>query len=457
MKKTLMCRSKYSLLLMVVVTLAISNGLSLPTTSYGADLLEIYRLAKKSDAVYNSALDTWGAAQEKLPQGLSGLLPAVSLSASTQYTDRFIHQRDPAQRSSGSSFNSNALSLSINQPIYRPQNTIVYEQSKTQLELSDAVLALSAQDLILRVTQAYLDVLLAQDNVALAGAQKTAIAEQLEQAKSNFKFGRAAITDTNEAQARYDLSVSQGIAMRNDLEIKSRALEQLIDGPTPLLAPLSPAMKLISPEPAAMNKWSEEAHNNNYQVRAMQASLTLANFELKRNRAGHYPTLDAVGTWSQNRAGSGTLGGFGNDIEAKSIVLQLAFPIYQGGMIDSRVREAIRNSSKAGHDLENARRTAVFNARQHYLGVTNGIAQDKAIEAALISSQSALDSSRLGLKVGVRTQTDVLNAQQQLFVTLRDSAQAKYSYILSALRLKAAAGRLSEEDLSWVNAWLEHK
>lgn len=456
MKHTPTYRSKYSSLLLAV-TLAISSGLSLPTPTYGADLLEIFRLAKNSDAVYNSALATWGAAQEKLPQGLSGLLPSASISASTQYTDRFIHQRDPAQRDGGTPFNSNALSLSINQPIYRRQNTILYEQSKTQLEQSDAVLAVSAQDLIIRVTQAYLDVLLAQDNVALAGAQKTAIAEQLEQAKSNFKFGRAAITDTNEAQARYDLSVSQGIAMRNDLEIKSRALEQLIGGATPTLAPLSPALKLLSPEPAAMDKWSEEARNHNNQVRATQASLTLANQELKRNRAGHYPTLDAVATWSENRTGSGTLGGFGNDINSKSISLQLAVPIYQGGLINSRVREAIRNEDKARHDLENARRTAEFNARQNYLGVTNGIAQVKAIEAALISSQSALDSSRLGLKVGVRTQTDVLNAQQQLFMTLRDSAQAKYSYILSALRLKAAAGRLSEEDLSAVNAWMEHK
>lgn len=444
------CRSIF-----LVVTLAISSGLSLST--YGADLIEIYRLAKTSDAVYSSALDAWGAAQEKLPQGLSGLLPSSTLSASTQRTDRFIHNHDPALTDSRKPFNSDALTLSITQPIYRRQNTIVFEQSKIQVEQSDAVLAVSEQDLIIRVTQAYLDVLLAQDNVALADAQKTAIAEQLEQAKSNFKFGRAAITDTNEAQSRYDLSVSQGIAMRNDLEIKSRALEQVIGRFPPALAPLSLALKLLSPEPALMDKWSDEARHNNFQVRATQAGVTLANLELQRNRAGHYPTLDTVVTWGKNSTGSGTVGGFGNDITSKAIALQLSVPIFQGGLINSRVREAIRNESKAFNDLENARRTAEFNARQNYLGVINSIAQIKALEAALTSSQSALDSSRLGLKFGVRTQVDVLNAQQQLYVTFRDSAQAKYNYILATLRLKAAVGRLTEDDLVMVSKWLERK
>ena len=436
---------------------ALTFALGASVSAHGADLLDVFRLAQSSDAVYGSARAAWAATQEKLPQGRSGLLPSVSLSGSTQYNDRGINFRDPAALDNSSRFNSNVLSLSITQPIYRRQNIVVHEQAKTQLEQADAVLAQAAQDLITRVAQAYLDVLLAQDNLALAGAQKTAIAEQLAQAKISFEVGTATITDTHEAQARYDLSVSQEIAAQSDLEIKTRALDQLIGRAAPVLAPLSPALKLISPEPAAMDKWVEEARNNNPQVRAAQSSVTLAGQEAERNRAGHYPTLDAFATWSENRSGAGVFGGTGTDINNKIIGLQLAVPIYQGGLVNSRVREALANAERARQDLENARRTAELNARQHYLGVTSGIAQVKALEAALTSSQSALDSSRLGREVGVRTQVDVLNAQQQLFSARRDLAQAKYNYILSTLRLKAAVGRLAEADLSAVSTWLERK
>jgi outer membrane protein len=438
-----------------LLAVAIMIGSGVPARS--ADLLEIFRLAQSADAVYGSARASWAAAQEKLPQGRSGLLPSASLSASTQYNDRGIDFRDPASADNNARFNSNVYSLSITQPLYRRQNMVVYEQAKTQLEQADAALAQAGQDLITRVAQAYLDVLLAQDNVALTGAQKTAIAEQLAQARISFEVGTATITDTHEAQARYDLSVSQEIAASSDLEIKTRALDQLIGRAAPALAPLSPALKLLSPEPAAMDKWVEEARSNNHQVRAAQAGATLAHQEVERNRAGHYPTLDAFATRSENRSGAGAFGGAGTDINNKIIGLQLAVPIYQGGLVNSRVREALANEDKARQDLENARRTAELNARQTYLGVTSGIAQVKALEAALTSSQSALDSTRLGREVGVRTQVDVLNAQQQLFSARRDLAQAKYNYILATLRLKAAVGRLAEADLSAVSAWLERK
>lgn len=438
-----------------LLAVAMIIGTGLPAR--GADLVEIFRLAQSADAVYGSARASWTAAQEKLPQGRSGLLPSASVAGSTQLNDRSISFRNNSVPEQNDRFNSNALSLSITQPIYRRQNMVVFEQAKTQLEQAEALLALAGQDLITRVAQAYLDVLLAQDNVALTGAQKTAIAEQLAQAKVSFEVGTATITDTHEAQARYDLSVSQEIAARSDLEIKTRALDQLIGRAAPALAPLSPALKLLSPEPAAMDKWVDEARSNNHQVRAAQSGATLANQEVERNRGAHYPTLDAFATWSENRSGAGTLGGPGTDINNKIIGLQLAVPIYQGGLVSSRVREAMANEDKARQDLESARRTAELNTRQNYLGVTSGIAQVKALEAALTSSQSALDSTRLGREVGVRTQVDVLNAQQQLFSARRDLAQAKYNYILSTLRLKAAVGRLAEEDLSAVSAWLEHK
>ena len=421
----------------------------------GADLLEIYRLAQSSDAQYAAARAAWSAGQEKLPQGLAGLLPSASASASTQYNDRELRSRDPAVGPSSGRFNSNSVSLSVSQPLYRPQNLVAYGQAKTQVAQADAVFAQAAQDLILRVAQAYFDVLLAQDTVEFTQAQLTAIGRQLEQAKRNFEVGTSTITDTHEAQSRYDITVSTEIAARNDLEIKKRQMELLIGRPAPGVSVLGKRFDPRVPEPNSMDRWVAESGDNNLQVRINRASLEFASQDIERNRAGHRPTLDAFATYSDSGSGSGTQGGIGTDTTSKVVGLQLAVPIYQGGLTSSRVREAVANEDKARQDLESARRAAELSARQTFLGVTNGIAQVKALEAALVSSQSSLDSTRLGQEVGVRTQVDVLNAQQQLSQTRRDLAQAKYNYILALLRLKSAAGQLTEQDLALVNAWLD--
>ncbi len=421
----------------------------------GADLLEIYRLAQSSDAQYAGARAAWSAGQEKLPQGLAGLLPSAAVAASTQQNDRDLRFRNPATPPSSGQFNSNSLSLSVLQPLYRPQNFVAYEQAKTQVVQADAVFAQAAQDLVLRVAQAYFDVLLAQDTVEFTQAQLTAIGRQLEQAKRNFEVGTSTITDTHEAQSRYDITVSAEIAARNDLEIRKRQLELLIGRAAPGLSVLGKRFELRLPEPNNMDRWVAEAGDNNLQVRVNRASLEIATQEIGRNRAGHRPTVDAFATYSDASSGAGLQGGAGTDSTTKVIGVQLAIPIYQGGLTSSRVREAVANEDRARQDLENARRTAELTARQSFLGVASGIAQVRALEAALVSSQSSLDSTRLGQEVGVRTQVDVLNAQQQLSQTRRDLAQAKYNYILALLRLRSAAGQLTEQDLALVNAWLD--
>jgi outer membrane protein len=421
----------------------------------GADLLEIYRMAQAADATYAAARATWSAGQERLPQGLSGLLPSASLSADTQTTDRETRSRDPAVPPVDSSFNSNNASVSVTQPLYRPQNFAVYQQAKAQVAQSDAVFAQATQDLILRIAQAYFDVLLAQDTIEFAQAQLVAIGRQLEQAKRNFEVGTATITDTHEAQSRYDLTVSLEITARNDLEIRKRFLELIIGRPAPGLSPLGPRFKPGQPDPAQPAVWVADAAHNNLQVRIGQANLEFAAKEVERNRAGHLPTLDAFATYTDSGNSTGVQSVSGVDTRTGVVGLRLQFPLYQGGLTSSRVREAIANEEKARQDLENARRTAELTAQQTFLGVSSGVAQVRALEAALVSSQSSLDSTRLGQEVGVRTQVDVLNAQQQLSQTRRDLAQAKYNYIFSLLRLKAAAGALTEQDVSLVNSWLD--
>ncbi len=433
------------------------TGLSLaavPPIADGADLLSVYREARDADAVYAGARATYLAGQEKLPQGLAGLLPVVTLTANTLYNDRDLQFRNGTPVNSGR-FNSNALNVTATQPLFRPQNWITYEQAKNQVSQSEAAFLQAAQELILRVAQAYFDVLLAENNVALAAAQKTAFSEQLAQAKRNFEVGTATITDSNDAQARFDLAVSQEIAAQNDLEIKRQALRQIIGRLPPELARLSPRFTPMLPNPNSMENWVEQSTLSSLQIRVAQAAFDIAAQEVHKNRGAHLPTLDAVASYNDSGSGSGIQGGSGTDTTTRYIGLQLSFPLYQGGLTASRVRESLANQEKARFDLENTRRTVALNTRASFLSVTNGVAQIRALEAALISAQSSLDSTRLGQEVGVRTQVDVLNATQQLISTRRDYAQAIYTYAVNVLRLKAAAGTLTEDDVTYVNQWLE--
>ena len=435
---------------------SVSLGLLLAAPlARAADLMGIFQMAQGADAQYAAARATWSAGQERLPQGRSGLLPSATVSASTQYNDREIRPRDPAVPTTTSQFNSNSASIAVTQPLYRPQNYSAYEQSKFQVVQFDAAFAQAAQDLILRVAQAYFDVLLAQDTIEFAQAQLVAIGRQLEQAKRNFEVGTATITDTHEAQSRYDLTVSLEITAKNDLEIRKRFLELIIGRPAPGLSPLGPKFSPRFPEPNDPAKWVEIAGSNNPQVRINEAGLEFAAKEVERNRAGHRPTLDAFATYTDSGSGGTTPGVAGTDNKTGIVGLQLAIPIYQGGLTSSRVREALANEERARQDLENARRTAQLTAQQTFLGVATGVSQVRALEAALVSSQSSLDSTRLGQEVGVRTVIDILNAQQQLSQTRRDLAQAKYNFILSLLRLKAASGQLSEQDITLINGWLD--
>jgi outer membrane protein len=421
-----------------------------------ADLVSIYREAKMADAVYAGARASYLAGQEKLPQGMAGLLPAVTLSANTQYNDRDLQFRGAgAPASATGRFNSNNLTVVATQPLFNYQNWITYEQAKVQVSQAEAQFLQTGQDLIIRVAQAYFDVLLAEHNVTLAAAQKAAFAEQLAQAKRNFEVGTATITDANDAQARYDLTVSQEIGAQNDLEVKKQALQQIIGKPAPEIAKFGSSFPLVPPAPNNMDQWVEQAMNSSLQVKIAQANLEFADKDVTRNRSGHLPTLNAIASYTESAQAVGIQGGSGFDNTTTFLGLQLALPLYQGGLVSSQVRQALANLDKAKQDLESAKRTVAFNTRQAFLGVTSGIAQVRALQAALVSSQSSLDSSKLGQEVGVRTQVDVLNAEQQLISARQNYAQTVYNYALSALKLKSAAGTLSEDDLAYVNSWLQ--
>ncbi len=442
---------------MLLLSLALAGA-----PAFGADLLQMYREALTYDAQYDAAKSALEAGREKLPQGRAGLLPTISGTANTTHNDVDFEQRASGATQSSARYNSSGYQVSLTQPLFRWQNFMQYQQGKLQVVQAEAQFAQAKQDLALRVSQAYFDSLLAQESLALAGAQKKAIGEQLEQAKRNFEVGTATITDSNEAQARFDLTTAQEIAAENDLEIKRQALNQVIGKVPDVLKGLRPQVQLQRPQPDDMTKWVEAAEQNNPLVAVQQAALEIADREVGKQRAGHYPTIDLVAARGRNsNTGALAFGGIaagtaipGSDTTSTTVGLQLNLPIFAGGATASRDREAVALRDKARADLDNVRRSAAQSARQAYLGATSGMSQVKAYEQALISSQSALDSNKLGYEVGVRINIDVLNAQQQLYSTRRDLAKAYFDTLLAQLRLKAAAGTLGEEDIQAINALL---
>ncbi len=437
----------FEIILLLLVTL-----LGAGNWAQAADLLETFRAAQANDPVFSAARAARQAGLEKLPQGRSTLMPSVNLSANSTLNDQTMqYQATPptAPASGNYRYNSHGYGVNLVQPLFRQQNWLAYTESELQVMQAEAQFRIAEQDLVLRVAQAYFDVLIAQDSVQLAAAQKTAISEQLEQARRNFDVGSATITDTLEAQARFDLTGAQQIAVQNDLEIKRRALQQLINAMPQDLKPLGKEFKLEAPQPADMEKWVDDALLHNPQLAAAKAAAELAEKEVARNRGGHYPTLDLVANYSKNYANGGTFGA--SDTTSKSVGVQLNMPLFQGGAVNSRWREAEANRERGKQELENARRSVATQARQAYLGVASGIAQVQALQQALASSENVLEASKLGQDVGVRTNLDVLNAQQQLYATRRDLYQSQYNYLISQLRLKAAVGVLGEEDLNKVN------
>ena len=415
------------------------------------DLVQIYREAQRSDPVFTAARHTLEAGRERLPQGRALLLPTLNLSGSATRSRTDTEFRDAAVPNTIRSPDQVGYTLSLNQPIFRMQNVIQYRQADHQVRQAEATFGQAYQDLIVRTAQSYFDVLAAQDTLALVRAQKEAIAEQLAQAKRNFEVGTATITDTHEAQARYDLNSAQEIAALNDLESKRRALQILTGREIAELAPLRPDIRLSPPNPPDMAAWVDIAEKNAFPIQIAEAAAEVAALEARRSTAAHLPTLDFVATHGQTGASATSDSSVGRDTTNTVIGLQLAMPLFQGGALTSRDRETAALSLRAKEDLENARRNAVLSTRQNYLLVSNGISLIAALEQALVSSQSALDSNRLGYEVGVRINIDVLNAQQQVFQTRRDLLVARYNTITNSLRLKAAAGALRDEDLEEVN------
>jgi len=445
---------KYSLFLAILFSTSLQAAEDLSSQVKQQSLLDIYHQAMAHDPTLASALSANKAAQEIIEQGKALYRPTVNFNADASTSRTDIRYLNGAVPPGNSSFENYKAAVEARQPIYRKQNLVQMDQTKTQVSQADKQYHLSQQDLILRSTQAYFDVLIAQDKIELIGAQKTAILSQLDQAKATFEVGTATITDVNEAQARFDLIVAQEIAAVNEYEIAKRSVEAITGEMPSKLATVKSNIQVAALN-QSMQDWQQVAVQNNLNIQIQQDALKLAEQEVERANAGHLPTLDAVASISDSYSnGSPSVFSTGNDLKSATIGLQLQVPLYAGGAISSRARQAVLNKQKAQDDLDIARRQTDLETQRAYLNLSTTIAQVKALDQALISSQSQLDSTKLGYEVGVRTSVDVLNAQQQLFSAKRDLLQARYNYLVNIIRLKAASGLVSEPDLQDINQQL---
>ena len=428
--------------------LAFTAAVALPVQAQ--NVVDMYESARVYDATYQSAKSQFAATLARAEQARAGTLPTVGLSLGASLSNLENTLAKPPKPD----FGSQTATVSASQPLYRPANWATYEQGKKQVDQAQLQLLAADQDLIVRVSQTYFDVLASQDSVAFVLAQKAAVAEQLAFAKRNFEVGTSTITDTREAQARFDLVVAQEIAARNDLRVKKIALDQLVGKTDTQPKSVSQPVALPAVLPEDVNAWVQQSEDNHPGIKLSQVALDVALLETTKAQAGNKPTIDLTGSYNitQNNGTSSVGPDFRTNLATLGVTLNL--PLFAGYSIQNRIKETLALEDKARNDLEGAKRAVAQSTRTAYFGVLSGQGQVKALEAAEASSQSALEANKLGYQVGVRINIDVLNSQSQLFQTKRDLAKARYDVLVGGLKLRQANGTLKAEDLQSVNVLL---
>lgn len=448
-------RSAVSRAIAVMAAGALASGMA-----QADNLLELYEAAKLYDAAYLAARAQAESAYSKADQAKALVRPSLSLQASITRTD--FNSSASAQTTvpgASGSYDSNTTNkragLLARQTVYNADSFARLDQADQSRLVADADLQVASQDLAVRVTQAYFDVLGAQDVLSTAQANKAALAEQLAAAKRSFEVGNSTITDTREAQARHDLATAQELAAANELRVKRITLDQLVGRANVVPNPLRTPATLDSLAPGEMEEWVNQAQGSPNVLKA-SAGLEAAKLEIRRARAGHLPTLDAVASLQRTDIDSSnqlarTSGGAGT---SAAIGLEMNMSLYAGNSVQNRIAEVLKLQEKAEHDLDNAKRQVTLGTRQAYLGVQSGLAQVKAYEAAESSAKLALEATQLGYRVGVRINKDVLDAQTQLSNTQKDLFRSRYDVIVGSVKLRQASGVLTQDDLAELNKLL---
>ncbi len=438
---------KYTYIMLLGLTVQSQPGFAL-------DFLQAYELAKNSDPEIAAAEYQYQSVFESRGISQSSLLPNLAFSVYTANNNQKIENSASASYiNQSTSYDTDGYALTLTQSIYNHSLHLQLDQTDLNISVALSEIEAQRQALILRVAEAYFNVLAANDNLKFAEAEKTAIGQQLEQTQKRFDVGLIAITDVKESQAQYDLSVASEISARNQLDVSREALQSLIGKMPEKLALLSEQIPLLVPEPQDIKQWVESAIQNNYALKSAQYSFEAAQEQVKISRSGHYPTLDLAMSHDYTSL-DGTSAD--RDTTDTSISLQLNVPIYSGGGTSARTRVSVAEMERARALRERAHRLTVQSSRESYLGVTTSIAQVNAFKQALVSTQTAYEATQAGFDVGTRTAVEVLSALREQYRAERDYAQARYNYILNVMRLKQAAGLLSAEDVVQINQWLQN-
>ncbi|VAX11147.1 Type I secretion outer membrane protein, TolC family [hydrothermal vent metagenome] len=420
--------------------------------AHALDLVHVYELGLQNDPQLRASRAERDSIRETRPQALAKLLPTVSARGGSKRTHLNVIGGGFSFGGSGDDlYDQTDFALSLSQPLYRRDYWVQLQQSDHKIAQAEAEYVTEEQDLVMRIAQAYFDVLAAQDTLGFAHAEKEAIQRQLDQAQQRFDVGLIAITDVYEAQAVFDNSRADVIQAENELDDAWEALHEIIGDTEKTLAVLTSDLPLNPPEPQSIDQWSETARQQNPSLVALDSATEVARQNIQLQLSGHYPTLDLVGDHSLNRTGA--MGR--SDTDVSSISLQLNVPIYSGGGVTSRTRQARHDFEQSQQSLDKQRRAVKRQVRDAYRGVVSSISRVGALKATTISAKSSLDATEAGFEVGTRTMVDVLVEQRNLYRARRDYSRVRYEYILNGLRLKQAAGSLSQADLGKINTWLK--
>ena len=418
---------------------------------YAEDLQQVYERAQAQDPQLAAVEAQYRATTEGVPQArAAAFLPNATINAEASLNRQDITSQ--FGRGGVSTFNNYQYALTVNQPVYHPDRWIAVKQADRRIAQALAQLAAARQELIVRTAERYLDVLYAQDSLSFAQAEVAALGRQLDQAQARFKVGLVAITDLQEAQAGRDLAQARVIEATNALDNAREALGEVTGRVGESLAPVGNTVPFITPEPADLERWQETALAQNREIAAAALAADVAKDDIRRQFSGHLPSLDVVGSYGVSSRG----GQFAADSESGSIGLQLTVPLYAGGSVNSRTREAEHRYQQTLDQLEQQRRETHRQTHDAYLGVVTGISRVQALMQAVSSNETAVAAAQAGTAVGTRTAVDVVVAQRALAQAQRDWARARYDYLLNHLRLKRAAGTLAPEDVQRVTGWLQH-
>jgi outer membrane protein/protease secretion system outer membrane protein len=424
--------------------------------AWSLDLAEAYRLALDNDSTIRGSRAAADAGRERLPQAQSQLFPQVSASSSRYKNNLESTAPDFAGRpaTTEDKYTSSSNSLTVKQPLFRPQLTAQVRQARALALNADKLLERDLQTLVTRVTESYFQTLLAEEQLALIGVQKAAYTGQLDAARKGFAAGAGTRTDIDEAQARLDLTVAQELEARQNVDLARRQLQVLINRPVDKVAPVDVRkLPLTGPGLNSIDEWTERAVAASPEIQSLAAQAEAARHQVDVAKSGHLPTLDAIGQIS--RSNSENITRINSKYNQRQLGLQLQVPIFQGGYVNSQVREALARQELANETLEAGRRDLGVRVHKEFRGVTEGVLKVRALEQAVRSAEQLVTSSNRSFQAGARTRIDILNAEQQLGTARRDLAQARFLYLISRVRLKALAGDLMPENIDEINGWLQ--